>query len=114
MELTDTQFKETIYDYSASQTKSIRPVVVDFVTDWCASCRGFTPTLEKVAQKFTGKVDFIKVNVTRADELVTALGIQSVPTIMFYQPGLTSPVKTLTGAMNAEALESAVCSSFAI
>ena len=114
MEFTDVQFKESIYDYDISELKYTRPVVVDFVAEWCGSCKNFAIILDRVAQKFIDRVDFIKVDITKADNLVRALDIQSVPTIMFYQPGTHSPIKILIGAMNAESLERAVTTSFVV
>lgn len=107
MELSDVQFKERVYDYDAGEIRASRPAVIDFVAEWCGSCKGFTPILERAAQKYGG-IDFIKVDITKADKLVEALGIQSVPTLMFYKPGIPSPIKTHVGLMNAEQLDAVV------
>jgi thioredoxin 1 len=64
-----------------------RPVVVDFWATWCAPCRMVAPELEKLAAKYEGVVDVVKVDVDANPGISGALGIQSIPTIAFFKPG---------------------------
>ena len=98
MELTDVQFKESVFDYETAAFKGAKPTVVDLYTDWCASCKALSPTLDKLAQKFEGKVDIMKVNITKADKLTEALEITGVPTILFFHPGEAKPRNILVGS----------------
>jgi len=108
MELTDVQFKERVYDYEDSQVKYDRPVVVDFYTDWCTACKALNPALDRIAQKFEGIVDVVKVNITKSDDLVSALNIQGVPTLLFFQPGRKGPTQTLVGATTSALVEKTI------
>ena len=43
--------------------KSELPVLVDCYADWCGPCKMMAPVLEKMAEKFEGKLKVCKVNV---------------------------------------------------
>jgi thioredoxin 1 len=77
---TDTTFEELVL-------KSERPVVVDFWATWCGPCRMVAPELEKLAEKYEGTVDVVKVDVDANPALSQAFNILSIPTIAFFQPG---------------------------
>ncbi len=67
--------------------ESDRPVVVDFWATWCAPCRMVAPELEKLAEKYDGLIDVVKVDVDANPGISQAFGIQSIPTIAFFKPG---------------------------
>jgi thioredoxin 1 len=59
-------------------------VLVDFWAPWCAPCRSFAPTFDKVAEKYPGVV-FGKVNTDEEQELAGAFQIRSIPTLMIFR-----------------------------
>ena len=67
--------------------ESEKPVVVDFWATWCGPCRMVAPELEKLAEKYEGVVDVVKVDVDANPMISGAFGIQSIPTIAFFKPG---------------------------
>jgi thioredoxin 1 len=67
--------------------ESERPVVVDFWATWCGPCRMVAPELEKLAEKYDGLVDIVKVDVDANPGISQAFGIQSIPTIAYFKPG---------------------------
>ncbi len=67
--------------------ESERPVVVDFWAAWCGPCKMVAPELEKLAEKYDGLVDVVKVDVDANPGLSMAFGIQSIPTIAFFKQG---------------------------
>ncbi len=77
---TDATFEKLVLE-------SEKPVVVDFWATWCGPCRLVAPELEKLAQKYEGVVDVVKVDVDANPEISGAFGIQSIPTIAFFKPG---------------------------
>jgi len=107
MELSDVQFKEDVYDYEANEIKASRPVLVDLYTDWCTSCKALSPTLDRVGEKFKGIVDIIKVNITKADALTSAMDIQGVPTLLFLKPSTRSK-QVMVGVANSASVEKAI------
>ncbi len=64
-----------------------RPVVVDFWATWCGPCRMVAPEMEKLAQKYDGSVDVVKVDIDANPGLQRAFNIMSIPTIAFFKPG---------------------------
>jgi len=77
---TDATFEELVL-------KNERPVVVDFWAAWCGPCKLVSPELEKLASKYEGSVDVVKVDVDANPGLSRAFNIMSIPTIAFFQPG---------------------------
>jgi thioredoxin 1 len=85
--------------------ESERPVVVDFWATWCGPCRLVAPELEKLAEKYEGVVDIVKVDVDANPGISGAFGIQSIPTIAFFKPG--EPPRGVLGFMPMAQLEKA-------
>ena len=63
------------------------PVLIDFYADWCGPCKAFAPMLEQLKNELGGKARIIKIDVDRNQELSSALGVQSIPTVMIFQNG---------------------------
>ena len=40
-----------------------KPVVVDFWATWCGPCRLVAPVMEKLAEKYDGSIEIVKVDV---------------------------------------------------
>ena len=80
--VTDETFEEIVL-------KSERPTVVDFWAVWCGPCKMVAPEMEKLAAKYDGKVDVVKVDVDANPRLSQAFNIMSIPTIAYFKPGST-------------------------
>jgi thioredoxin 1 len=80
--VTDETFEELVL-------KSERPTVVDFWAVWCGPCKMVAPEMEKLAAKYDGRVDVVKVDVDANPRLSQAFNIMSIPTIAYFKPGST-------------------------
>lgn len=85
--------------------ESGRPVIVDFWAPWCGPCKLVAPELEKLAARYDGKVDIVKVNVDENPALQQAFNIMSIPTIAYFKGAGAQPVGAV-GFQTAEQLES--------
>jgi len=77
---TDATFEELVL-------KNDKPVVVDFWAAWCGPCKMVAPEMVKIAEKYAGAVDVVKVDVDANPRLSQAFNIMSIPTIAFFRPG---------------------------
>src|ERR1044072_9843039 len=78
--VTDATFEELVINAE-------RPVVVDFWAAWCGPCKLVAPEMEKLAEKYEGAIDIVKVDVDANPGLSRAFNIMSIPTIAFFAPG---------------------------
>lgn len=82
--------------------KSDLPVLVDFYADWCAPCKMLAPILDSMAEKFSEKMKFVKVNTDENPDLREKYQVMGVPTLIFFKNGKKEEVSV--GLLPVEAL----------
>ncbi|ABD44347.1 thioredoxin [Anaplasma phagocytophilum] len=65
-------------------------VVVDFWAPWCGPCVAFAPQLDKIAERYSGKIDVYKLNVQDHQETPIKFGVSAVPTLIVFKNGVES------------------------
>ncbi len=95
---TDADFEQVVLNND-------KPVLVDFWAAWCGPCKLVAPEIEKLAAKYEGSIEVVKVDVDANPMISQTFGIMSIPTIAFFKPG-ESPVGVV-GFRPAEQLEQA-------
>ena len=73
------------------------PVVVDFWAPWCGPCKQLSPTLDKLAREYGGKIQLVKINVDENQELATQMRVQSIPMVVAFKDG--QPADGFAGAL---------------
>ena len=74
-------------NFEAEVLKSDVPVLVDFWAEWCMPCRMLTPTIEKIAKDYAGKVKVGKVDTDANREVAMKYGINAIPTVILFKDG---------------------------
>lgn len=96
----------TSANYEGEVLKSNMPVMVDFWASWCGPCKMLAPTIEKLAEKYDGKVKVCKLNVDDEGAIAAANAIVSIPTVIIFNDGKV--VKKIIGAHSIDEYEDAL------
>ena len=81
------QLTLTEASFDSEVLQSSEPVLVDFWAAWCAPCQMIAPAIQELATEFEGSAKVGKVDVDTQQALATRFGVQSIPTLMFFQDG---------------------------
>jgi thioredoxin 1 len=107
--LTASDFKNKIFDYENNKEWKYSgdlPAIVDFYADWCGPCKMVAPVLEDLSREYEGKIRIFKVNTDQEQELSSAFGIQSIPSILFIP--LEGQPQMAMGALPKASFKSAI------
>ena len=80
LEFTDENFEQEVI-------QSGTPVLVDFWAEWCMPCKMLAPTIDELAQDFSGRVKVGKIDTDANREVSVKYGISAIPTIIVFKDG---------------------------
>ena len=75
-------------DFHRKVIENKRPVVVDVWASWCHNCKVLEPVFREAAATMNDKADFYMLKADDNRDLVKALKIMGVPTLLFYRHGI--------------------------
>jgi thioredoxin 1 len=84
--------KLTNDNWQKEVVESSIPVVVDFTAAWCGPCKALAPTIDKLADRYQGKIKVGKFDVgdnmfNKATKLASEYGITGVPHVLMLKGG---------------------------
>ena len=79
-EVTDT-------DFDAKVIESDLPVLVDFWAEWCQPCRMLAPTIDEIAEEYSGRARVFKMDTDSNREIAMKYGVRALPTVVFFKDG---------------------------
>lgn len=80
-EVTDQNFEQEVLS-------STTPVLVDFWAAWCAPCRMIAPTIEQIADQYSGRAKVAKLNVDENGSTSAKYNIRGIPTLLLFKDGV--------------------------
>lgn len=96
IEVNEANFQEIVQN-------SKEPVVIDAYATWCPPCRMLAPIFERVSLSPEMKdVKFVRFNVDENPTLTGTLGIQAMPTLLFFKKGQS--IHSSAGLLTGDAL----------
>jgi thioredoxin 1 len=75
-------------------------VLVDVWAPWCNPCRMISPIVDEISNEYQGRLSVGKMNADDNRDIVSDLGIRSIPTLLLYKNG--EIVDRLVGGVNKQ------------
>jgi len=90
-------------EFQKRLVENTKPVIVDLWAPWCAPCRAMEPAFKQTSQKYSSQVDVMKINADESPEVLQALGVMGIPTVVGFANG--KEILRRTGRQSAETLD---------
>ena len=83
-------------NFETDVMKSPQLALIDFWAEWCGPCRQLGPTIDALADEYTGKMKVFKMNVDENPNTPTRFHVRGIPTLLLIKNGQV--VDQLVGA----------------
>jgi len=93
-------------DFEEEVLKRKQPILVAFSAAWSRPCQILDSVLVEVAAACAGRVKVVKINADNNPDLSLVLGIQSIPTLLYFADG--SLCAKIVGTASKEAILSKI------
>jgi thioredoxin 1 len=100
----DSDMKEITDKYFDREVlKCELPVFTCFTTEWCRSCYPTCLLADELAEKYVGRIKFVRVDTDKSPEVSARYRITVMPTILVFHN--SRPVKKLVGFQDRKSLK---------
>ena len=82
-------------DFDQMVLKGDKPVLVDLWATWCKPCLMVAPILDELAEEYSGKINFVKVDIDQNPKTAARYKVMSIPTLLIFKNG--EPVSHIVG-----------------
>ena len=96
-----TEVDDSNFDQIVLQAKT--PALVDFWAPWCRPCMMAAPVLDELAEEYSGKITFAKLNVDHNAKTAAKYGIMAIPNLIIFKNG--NPSSQIIGYKPKEELK---------
>lgn len=109
-EISDTVLSITNETFQQEILESEQPVILLVYATWCGPCQKSAPVFANLSREYIGKVKFARLNISSEEKLANQLGVNMVPTCLFYMGGKI--VDRSVGVINREDFIVKIANSF--
>jgi thioredoxin 1 len=96
---TDDNFEEDVL-------QSEQPVLVDFWAEWCGPCKALSPTIDELAEEYSGRIRIGKLDTDANRDASVRFQVSAIPTLILFRRG--EVVERLLGLQSKTKLKHAL------